>query len=313
MSKYFLTHHEVHKAASRLANDLYLFAKGTFTQRGNSPNVNVYAIPRGGVIASYMVAALFNKLPREPWANLHFVDDPALAHIVLDDLIDSGATMTKTLALTKGGTGFALFDKGPNSTYRDKWLVFPWEVTAEKSIEDAFVRLLQFVEPNPTRGGLVETPARMAKAWAFWTSGYKADPAAILKTFEDGGEVYDEMIHVKNIPFYSQCEHHLAPFFGTVSFAYIPDKRIVGLSKMNRLVEVFARRLQVQERMTAEIIDNFVKVIKPVGAGIVVKARHMCMESRGVCHQGCETTTTRLYGVMKTQPSTRAEFLNYSK
>jgi GTP cyclohydrolase I len=174
----------------------------------------------------------------------------------------------------------------------------------------AFRSLLIGIGEDPKRGGLVETPARMVNAWKHWTRGYKEDPIAILKAFEDGGEHYDELVHVGHIPFYSQCEHHLAPFFGEVFFGYIPDKRIVGLSKMNRLVDAFARRLQVQERMTSQILSTFCDVIKPLGAGIVVRARHMCMESRGVCHQGCMTTTSAFNGVIKDQPAARAEFFS---
>ena len=180
----------------------------------------------------------------------------------------------------------------------------------EDSAKGAFRKLLQFVGEDPNRGGLLETPARMVKAWRFWTKGYAEDPIAVLKTFEDGGEVYDELVHVGHIPFYSQCEHHLAPFFGEVFFGYIPDKKIVGLSKMNRLVDVFARRLQVQERLTSQIIDTFCGHLSPKGAGIVVRARHMCMESRGVCQQGCMTTTAAFRGAIKEQPAARAEFFS---
>jgi GTP cyclohydrolase I len=159
------------------------------------------------------------------------------------------------------------------------------------------------------REGLEETPMRAAKAWAFWTSGYGADVACILKTFEDGAAGFDEMVVVKNIPLYSHCEHHLAAIFGTATVAYIPNGKIVGLSKINRVVDVFARRLQVQERLTMQVADAIWTHLEPKGVGVFVKARHMCMESRGICQQGHHTETTALRGVFKTDPAARAEFI----
>lgn len=173
--------------------------------------------------------------------------------------------------------------------------------------------LKDVIGEDPNRGGLKDTPDRMVRAWAEWTSGYKMDPAKVVRTFEDGAESYDEMIHTGGIPFYSHCEHHLAPFFGTVDFAYLPEKRIVGLSKFSRLVDVFAQRLQVQERLTSQIVETFVEVIQPRGAGVTIKARHLCMESRGIKRCGCVTTTTRLCGVLKDDTRARMEYLNLVK
>lgn len=162
---------------------------------------------------------------------------------------------------------------------------------------------------NILRGGLQETPARAAKAWEFWTAGYGVDVACLLKTFEDGANGYDEMVTVKNIPLYSKCEHHLADIFGTATVAYIPNGRIVGLSKINRVVDAFARRLQVQERLTTQIADAIWTHLEPKGVGVFIKARHMCMESRGICQQGHHTETTVLRGVFKDDPRARAEFI----
>lgn len=174
-------------------------------------------------------------------------------------------------------------------------------------------RLLVELERVPQgemlREGLQETPERVAKAWEFWTRGYGMNPADILKTFEDGAQAYDEMVLVKDIPLYSKCEHHLADIFGTACVAYIPDGRVVGLSKLSRLVDCFARRLQVQERMTAQIADAIDTHLKPKGVGVLIRARHMCMESRGICQQGHHTVTSALRGAMKEQPAARAEFL----
>lgn len=173
-----------------------------------------------------------------------------------------------------------------------------------------FVKLLENVpKDQPLRQGLDETPARMAKAWEHWCSGYNVDIAKLLKTFEDGAENYDEMVLVKNIPIYSKCEHHLADIFGTATIAYIPNGRVVGLSKLSRVADAFARRLQVQERLTTQIADALNEHLQPKAVGVIVKARHMCMESRGICQQGHHTVTSALRGVFKTDPTARAEFL----
>lgn len=169
--------------------------------------------------------------------------------------------------------------------------------------------LLQFLGEDPAREGLGETPARVVKAWRHWCGGYAMDPAEILKVFKDGAANYDEMVLVKDIPIYSKCEHHLADIFGTASIAYIPNGKIVGLSKLSRLADCFARRLQVQERMTVQIADALVEHLQPKGVGVMIRARHMCMESRGICQQGHHTVTTALRGAIKDDARTRAEFL----
>lgn len=180
----------------------------------------------------------------------------------------------------------------------------------------AVVRLLQFAGDNPGREGLRDTPDRVVKAFGEWFSGYNAESDAdILKGFEDGATGYDEMVLVKDIPLYSKCEHHLADIFGTVSIAYIPnaDKPVVvGLSKLARLAEKYARRLQVQERLTIQIADALRDTLNPVGVAVCVRARHMCMESRGISKQGHYTVTTALRGAFKDKPETRAEFMSWA-
>lgn len=272
----------------------------------------VYAIPRGGILAAYAIRA---------HVHFDFVNDPADADFIVDDLIESGGTMSRALMDANRpqppGRKFisgklppvpvVLLDKR-SEEWAGQWIVFPWEVTAEKGVEDHFIRILQFMGEDPQRGGLLETPARAAKAWQFWTKGYHEDPAEILKTFEDGAEGCNEMVVVRDIPLYSHCEHHLAAIFGTATVAYIPEGRIVGLSKINRVVDCFARRLQVQERLTAQIADALMDNLNPKGVGVVVKARHMCMESRGVCQQGHSTITSALRGVFA-DGTVRQEFL----
>jgi len=163
---------------------------------------------------------------------------------------------------------------------------------------------------DPNRGGLIETPIRVAKAWQHWAGGYKEDPAEILKTFEDGAEDYNQIILVKDIPVYSHCEHHLAPFFGVAHVAYIPDGKIVGLSKLSRVVDVFARRLQVQERLTSQVANAIQDALQPKAVGVIIECRHMCMESRGIQRQGASTVTSAMKGLFEWDRSAKEELLD---
>lgn len=170
------------------------------------------------------------------------------------------------------------------------------------------IMMRQLMGEDPTRNGLQDTPSRVVKAWEHWCGGYNVNIPALLTEF-DNEEKYDEMVMVKDIPLYSHCEHHLAPFFGTATVAYIPNGNIVGLSKINRVVDAFARRLQVQERITVQVADAITKHLHAKGVGVMLRCRHLCMESRGVCQQGHHTVTTALRGVMREDPAARAEFL----
>jgi GTP cyclohydrolase I len=175
--------------------------------------------------------------------------------------------------------------------------------------ENDWRRLLEHLGENPDRPGLLETPSRVAKAWQHWTSGYNQDPVELLKAFEDGAEQYNELIVVRGIPVYSHCEHHLAPFFGKATVGYLPNGKIVGLSKLTRLVDCFAKRLQVQERMTMQIAEALMSVLEPKAVGVVVKCRHMCMESRGIRTPGEETITSAMLGELQPNLALRTEFL----
>jgi GTP cyclohydrolase I len=181
--------------------------------------------------------------------------------------------------------------------------------------ENAIRTILKYAEhfDGAPRQGLAETPTRAAKAWKHWLGGYDIDPASLLKTFEDGGEDYDEMVLVKDLPFYSHCEHHLAAIFGRVTIGYVPNGRIVGLSKLGRVVDAFSRRLQVQERLTVEIANCLNTALEPRGVAVQIKARHLCMESRGICQQGHTTTTQALRGVLFEDPKAREEFIQLAK
>ncbi|MDB5798287.1 MAG: folE [Paucimonas sp.] len=170
-------------------------------------------------------------------------------------------------------------------------------------------RFILSLGEDPDRPGLSDTPERVARAWVHWTSGYRQDPDEILKSFEDGAEEYNELIVVRGIPVYSHCEHHLAPFFGTATVGYVPDGRIVGLSKLTRLVDCFAKRLQVQERMTSQIANALMAALQPKAVGVVLRCRHMCMESRGIRTPGEETVTSAMLGELQPNLAMRTEFL----
>ena len=182
-----------------------------------------------------------------------------------------------------------------------------------KLVEDAIRTILFNIGDDPNREGLLETPKRVAKAMGHWYQGYMQAPFDVLKVFEDGAEGCDEMVVVENIPFFSHCEHHMAPFFGTATIAYIPNGKIIGLSKIPRLLQIFARRLQVQERLTNQVAEALMEHLEPLGCGVMVTARHLCMESRGVQLSGSSTTTTALRGVFKEQLSTRNEFMTIAR
>jgi GTP cyclohydrolase I len=169
--------------------------------------------------------------------------------------------------------------------------------------------LLEKIDPDPEREGLARTPARVARALSFLTKGYAEDPRRVV----NGAlftEEYSEMIVLKDIDFFSLCEHHILPFFGKAHVAYLPNGRIVGISKLARLVEVYARRLQVQERMTNQIATTVSEQLDPLGVGVVLEAEHLCMRMRGVEKQNSVVVTSAMLGVFRDNETTRAEFMN---
>jgi GTP cyclohydrolase I len=186
--------------------------------------------------------------------------------------------------------------------------------TKEKNLNKDIVselakKLLEEIGEDPEREGLVKTPHRIAESYEFLTKGYRQNIEDVLNGAVFN-EKYDEMVVVNNIDFYSLCEHHLLPFYGKVHVAYIPDGKIVGLSKIPRIVEMFSRRLQVQERMTQEIADTLAKQLQPTGVAVVSEAFHMCMMMRGVEKQNSSATASAMHGVFKEDARTRMEFLN---
>jgi GTP cyclohydrolase I len=175
--------------------------------------------------------------------------------------------------------------------------------------EKAVRTLIRWAGDDPQREGLRETPARVARAYEEFFAGYQQDPRDILaRTFTEV-EGYDEMIVMNDIRFESHCEHHMVPIIGKVHIGYLPDKRVVGISKLARLVEVYARRLQVQEKMTVQIADTLQEILRPKGVAVVIEAAHQCMTTRGVHKPGVGLVTSRMVGAFRDDPSTRREFL----
>ena len=179
-------------------------------------------------------------------------------------------------------------------------------------IERHFSDILTDLGEDPKREGLLKTPHRVAKALRELTSGYRVDLDALINEALFT-ECYDEMVLVRDISFYSMCEHHMLPFFGRAHVAYLPDKKIIGLSKIPKIVEVFARRLQVQERLTMDVAYTLARKLKPMGVGVVMEARHLCMEMRGAESHHSPTTTSCMLGVFKKDARTRKEFLELVK
>jgi len=177
-----------------------------------------------------------------------------------------------------------------------------------KNLEKAVAEIISLIGEDPGREGLIKTPERVAKAWEYLTSGYRQDARKILNgaVFT---EKYDEMVIVKDIDFFSLCEHHMLPFYGKAHVAYIPNGKILGLSKIPRLIEAFSRRLQVQERMTQQIADTLYETLEPDGVAVVIEARHLCMMMRGVEKQNSLATTSAMLGSFREDERTRNEFL----
>ena len=177
--------------------------------------------------------------------------------------------------------------------------------------EEAVRTLLRWAGDDPTREGLRETPARVARAYREFFRGYGVDPEQVLKrTFEET-DGYDEMIVLKDIRFESHCEHHLAPIIGRAHIAYLPSKRVVGISKLARLLDVYAKRLQIQEKLTAQIANTLNEVLQPRGVAVVIDASHQCMTTRGVHKPGTSMVTSRMLGAFRSDASTRREFLAF--
>lgn len=298
MKKYSLNWRDVHNLALRAVANLPM----TLFKR---PTICVYGVPRGGVFASMALqhAARCNGQD----IKIELVRLAEMADLIFDDLIDSGRTKERYSQGFPSKPFTALLDKKEDA-YADTWIVFPWEeMEDQKGPQDSIVRLLQYIGEDPNREGLKETPARVVRAYDELFAGYKQDPVLLFKTFD---EPHDEMVVLKDINFTSVCEHHMLPFRGKAHVGYIPCSKVIGLSKLARLVDCFSRRLQVQERLCRQVTEVIDLNLAPQGSACVIEAEHLCLSCRGANKQGATMVTSSLTGVFRDKPEARAEFFN---
>jgi len=258
--------------------------------------LKVWGVPRGGI----HIAQILNKL-----GIAEIVEDVNDADVIVDDLIDSGATSKKYLdkvfwtPIVKDHTN-------------PEWIEFPWEQPKDLDNEDIITRYIEAIGDNPKREGVLETPKRVVKSWKELYSGYSDNAKQHLsKCFSSDSK---EMVICKDIEFYSMCEHHMIPFVGRAHIGYIPNGKVVGLSKLARTVDVFARRLQIQEQLTEQIANAMVEHIPEIqGCAVVMESKHFCMCSRGVGKQNSSMITSSLRGIFKEDGEVRKEFLSLIK
>lgn len=266
----------------------------------------VYGVPRGGLPVAI---ALSERM------GLILVDDPHTPQtLIVDDLVDSGSTMNRF-----PGKPFACLHVKPHSprptfyamAVPNEWINYFWEAE-EPPIQDHIRRCLQYIGEDPTREGLLETPDRVVRAWDEWFAGYKQDPADIFKQFDGNG--IGGLIYLKDIEFYSTCEHHMVPFHGSAMIAYIPNGKVIGVSKLARLLDIFSRRLQIQERIGEQITETLMQYLNPIGAACLIEAKHLCISSRGVKKQHSVMGYSSMKGVFLEQSQSgvaaRAELMS---
>lgn len=267
---------------------------------------SVFGVPRGGFYPAHIVAKILNlPLTLDP-------EKVTTETLLVDDLVDSGATRDEWVKRTGcrilAVYGFHSDDADFVGTVitRGEWITFPDESGA--GIEENCKRILQYIGEDVTREGLVETPKRMRKAWDEIFAGYKTDPNDLVKTFTQG--TCREMVILKNAEFYSVCEHHFFPFFGHCSIGYIPNGKVIGVSKLARLLDCFSKRMQIQERMTAQIADFLVESLNPLGVYVICEGVHFCMTSRGIRKQDASMVTSAIRGQFADNAAMRNEFLH---
>ena len=247
-----------------------------------TPDDIVFGIPKGGMIVSNFLECKKTHDPNE-------------ATVIVDDIVDSGRTKKLHTENFPKARFITVVDKQIGSKY-DGYIVFPWE-QAEEDAEHTVAKMIEHLGDNPLREGIIDTPKRVVKSWKTIYGGYNQTPEEVLKTSFNVD--YDEMIISKDIEFYSTCEHHMLPFFGKAHIAYIPRANVVGLSKLSRLLEVYARRMQIQERLTNQIADGMMKVMNPLGCGVIIEAKHFCMVCRGVQKKNSTMITSAIRGLFK--------------
>lgn len=257
----------------------------------------IYGVPRGGQVFATFLSTQMN-LP------MVSKDKIITTTLIVDDILDSGTTRKRfsenndfvCLHCAHKENLIYLFNKN-SVELTDKWVIYPWEEEEGKSVDDSILRFFQFIGEDPNREGLIDTPKRVIKSWKELYSGYQTDISQIITTFDEPGNKYDQLILLKNIELFSMCEHHILPFIGKAHIAYIPDGKVIGISKLARIMEVFARRLQIQERLGDQITSVLIDQLRPKGAACIIEAQHLCMRMRGVSKQNSTMITSSLKGI----------------
>ncbi len=297
---------DVAKRAARLAD---LINQDIPAKESHVISIHLYGVPRGGIYAAMAIASEINHKFDATNVHAYLTEDPNSADYIVDDIVDTGATRERYIE--KYAKPFiALVDKTVRGEEcRGYWVSFPWErMQNEQGPLENVRRLIEYIGDDPKREGLQDTPQRVLKSYETLFGGYKVRPQSVMTVFKD--DSCEEMVLLKDIEFYSHCEHHIMPFFGKAHVAYIPDGRVIGISKLARIVEIYARRLQIQERLGQEVTDCLMTYLKPKGAACILEARHFCMTSRGVQKQNSVMITSSLRGVFLEDARTRSEFLS---
>ena len=276
---------------------------------------SLYGVPRGGIVVALALSkALGIPLSEKPFS--FGKEEKNLFCLVVDDLVDSGETR-----LRYSDHDFAVLHlkeeaKSLPTYYASKekqreWIEYFWERGEEGGFEENIARILQAIGEDTNRQGLINTPERYVKTIKYLTKGYKEKPEDILTVFDS--ESYDQIVLLKDIEIYSLCEHHLLPFWGQAHVAYIPDKKLIGISKLARLVDIYARRLQIQERIGDQVTNDLMNYLQPIGAACIIEASHLCMRMRGIQKQNSVMVTSSLKGAFLKKQSAREELMRLIK
>lgn len=288
----------------KLINDSLRLGEKILTNKTKQYD-SIFGIPSGGVLPAYVISQILG---------LPLIKFPMRNTLIVDDILDSGKTLFEWQATHDTAVLYNKGNSSINPTYcveklpSDEWVLLPHE--KQTGIEDHITRMFEYIGENPNREGLKETPKRIVKMWNEIFRGYRKEDKPKITVFNNkcDGIHYDQMI-VDSGTGFSMCEHHMAPFEFSYDFAYIPGDKVLGLSKVARIVDYYAAKLQVQERLVKEIVDELEKELQPKAIGLVIKGRHLCKSMRGVKKEG-KMITSDLRGLFKTEPETRAEFLS---
>ena len=296
MSKLDLNWDDIEERASKVLAEITCLSKA----------VRLYGVPRGGVYAAQAIMSQLLNAGKP----CRIVSTPHACDYIVDDIVDSGKTKKDHGRSHPHIPFLALVDK-QKENLKD-WVVFPWEIqNAQAGPVDNVIRLIQYIGDDPNREGLKDTPERVLKSYKKLFGGYEQKIKDIITVFKDGS--CDEMVVLKDVEFYSTCEHHLLPFYGKAHIAYIPNGKILGISKLARILEMYSRRLQIQERICQQITEALDEHLEPLGSACILEAQHFCMTARGVEKQHSIMITSSLTGVFKSKPEARNEFMSMVK